>query len=431
MNKLAGTFLAMGILAAACGNDSSGGSPNPAAAGDAGDGTGATEAKAGQGSTTGGKAGSAGSTGTAGSDASPGGEGGTHSVPVGEGGMAGSDEQVSVSLGGAFEEVHGDPPIDPSCGDYREHKDIFNASGYGSGAEETGLTLDKNEVTICGRIDAYHPGAPQEDGYIDIDSDYYRFSSLADGDWSVTLELLDDTVPELVGLGANPGYGGGDSDVVIGTRAAIWPSFYEGKSNVYVTAVDDVPLDHSISYKLHFRKDSPIARCTTVAPADAKQKYAEAHDGAGSTGNDVVRYKFQSAQVPTPANDAPEPTAIVLNANDHSLITGTSALVDHGEDYDDADMYAFKTGTSDVLSVRLDWTGNKTDLDVLLFDAGDEKFIFLKYGANYGLYNPETFTAKVKPNTNYWLYIAAGSNSTAGGLPMDYGVTMCGEKLKL
>ena len=427
MNKLAGTFLAMGILAAACGNDGGGGSSNPAAAGEAGDGTGATEAKAGEGSTTGGKAGTAG---TAGSDASPGGEGGSHSAPVVEGGNSNGGEQDSVSLGGAFEEVHGDPPIDPNCGDYSEHKDVANDSGYLS-AEETGLTLDKNEVTICGRIDAYHPSPHREDGYFDIDTDYYRLSFLADGDWSVTLELLDDTVPELVRLVASPPYGGGDSDAVIGKRAAVWPSFYEGINTLYVTAVDDVPLDHSIPYKLHFRKDSPIARCTTVAPADAKQTYAEAHDGAGSTGNDLVRYKFQSAQVPTPANDAAEPTSIVLNANDHSLFTGTSALVDHGEDYDDADMYAFTTGTSEVLSVRLDWTGNKTDLDIMLFEAGDEKFIFWKYAASYNLYGPETFTTSVKPNTSYWLYVAGGSNSTAGGLPMAYGVTICGEKLKL
>jgi hypothetical protein len=424
MNKLTGAFLAMGVVAVACGNDGNGNDgKTPAAAGAAGEGTGATEADGGSSPVS--------TAGAAGSSAQPdggGSTGGTKPTPV-EGGNANGGEQQSVSLGGAFEEVHGDPPIDPECGDYSELHDRGNGSSYSPG-EQTKLAFD-TPITICGRIDAYHFEPDAQSGIGTVDADWYRLNVLTDATYQISLEIVgNDVPPDMVVISANPGYGGQDTGVLYGSHAVAWPQLYDNGDSIGVEAYGKEPLDHSIYYKIHIKKDDPSARCTTVKAADAKQSYTEAHDGADSKGNDVVHYKFQQAQTPTPQNDAPEPSGIVLNTGDHSLIQGNAAFVDYGEDYDDTDMYAIKTGTSDVLTFRLDWLGNKTDLDLLLFDANDMTFQYLDYAVNFDLYGPEVLVTGVKPNTNYWLYVGSGSDSLAGGLPSTYTVTMCGEKFK-
>ena len=414
MNKLAGAFLAIGVLAAACGDD--GNSAN--APGAAGDGTGATETDGGDGPVLGG-----GSAGTSGSAATPGGEGGTQSPPAG--GASGQGTDTSVSLGGATEDVRGDPPIDPSCGDYQERENRFN---------DTGLAIDKDELTICGRLNAYQFTPSDYEGYLRVDSDYYRLAVLTDGDYFVSIEFPEDAPSQdFTRININPGYYGGGVGLVEGKQGGAWVALddFTGAS-IYVDSYAMTDLDHSIPYKLHIRKDSPADRCTTVKPADAKQSYTEAHDGATNKGNDVVHYKFFEAQMPTAsAADAPEPSGVVLNIGDHSLLQGNAALVDYGDDYYDTDMYAFKTGTSDVVTLRLDWPDFGPDLDLMLFDANDLTFQYLKAATNTTTYGPELFTVIVKPNTSYWLYVAAGNTSTQGSIPSAYTVTMCGEKFKL
>lgn len=423
VNGLAGACVALVVSVAACGSDDGGGQP-PASAGSGGsasDGGSASETPEGGG---GGSKTEAGTSGSGGSlPATNGGEGGQSSPNSGSGGEGGA---LPDPLGaGGWESVHGDPPLDPDCGDYEELFDRTNAGG----AEDTGITVDATAVTICGRLDAYHFNPrPEAPGYGYVDEDAFTLAFAGDGDYLVSLELLGDEVPEYTYISVNPGISGGGAAQVLGKAAGAFVRLADPQVPIYVSATGSKPLKASVPYKLRIRRDSPQTRCPTIAAGNATQKYVEANDGANNNGNDVIRYVFQTTQqVPTPAADAPEPTGIVLKPGDHSLIQGSSALVDYQEDYADADMFAFSTGASGVLTARLDWAGNKTDLDVMLFEE-NEYANYVGYSAQLEVVGPELFTLHVKPQTKYWLYVAA--DATSPTLPMAYGLTLCGEEFK-
>jgi hypothetical protein len=424
---LAGAGFALVVSAAACSSD-----PPSGSSGSSGSGGSATEGGSGSDTPEGGSGDTGGSmTGTGGSVGGTGGSGGSSTVTNGGeggqpspiiGGAGGEAGAYMDPLGaGGWESVQGDPPIDPNCGDYEELSDRTNVGG-----EPTGISVNAGTVTICGRLDAYH-FAPRSDapGYGYVDTDAFNVNFPGGGEFQVSLEMLGNDVPEYTALQIYAD--GGGAAQVNGKTAAIWVKLEDGSFPIEVSATGSKPLKSSIPYKLRIRRDSPKSRCPTIAVGSATQKYAEAKDGANNNGNDVIRYEFlQGTQVPTPSNaDAPEPTAIVLKPGDHSLIQGNSAMVASQEDYADADMYAITTGASGVLTVRLDWTGNKTDLDVMLFE--ENQYRYLAYSAALDNVGPELFTTQVKPQTKYWLYVAGDATSQV--LPMAYGVTLCSEAL--
>jgi len=140
-----------------------------------------------------------------------------------------------------------------------------------------------------------------------------------------------------------------------------------------------------------------------------------------------VRVSFdpQETYTATPAADQVELSAIVLSPADKSLIQGTSADVTHGtEDYHDGDMYRFRSGDIGQVTVRLDWASLGTELDYALFEENDlSQPIATDY---YTVTDPlKGGTLLVKPNKNYWLWVAAYKDSI--NLPQAYKVSLCGK----
>ena len=421
MTKIVWVFLATGLMAVACGDDGETvGEPAPPTAGAGGSDAAEPSAGAGAGSDAGGTPADGGPVGGGG------GAGGNPAPVTPEGGSSGAGGDENMVSAGGWETVHGDPPLDPDCGDYSEHRDLANPGG-----ELTALSYATNELTICGRIDAYHYEPETEVSLGTVDIDQFKLKVLEAADYVVSLEILGDGAPDTVQLDVGAGFSGGGADLVVNKRAAAFVHLYDaGFTTIQVNAYGTNAIAQSVPYKLHIRKDSPVSRCPAVLPANATQKYSEAHDGAANNGNDVIHYDYNLAtQIPTAsASDAPEASGIVLGNGSHSLIQGTSALVDYGDDYDDGDMFAFKTGASEVVTMRLDWAGNKTDLDLMLFEEND--FQYIAAPGSYNFTGPELFTVLLKPNTTYWAYVAGASSSKAGGLPLAYSVTLCGEAFK-
>lgn len=417
---LAGTCLALMVSAVACSSGGGGGGGGSTTEGGSGSDT--PEGGSGEngGAMTGTGGNIVGASGSGGSSAQANGGEGGQPFPPAVGGEAGA--YMDPLGAGGWESVQGDPPIDPSCGDYVEMSDRYNAGG-----EDTGITVNAGTVTICGRLDAYHfVPRPEAPGYGYVDEDAFLVKFVGDGEYLVSLEIMGADVPEYTELHVNPQFGYPGYGLVRGQTAATWVELSDGIVPISVQATGSAPLQGSLPYKLRIRRDSPKTRCPPVAAGSATQKYAEAKDGSNSNGNDVLRYIFQvGEQMLTPSNaDAPEPSGIVLKPGDHSLIQGSSAKIDSQEDYADVDTFAFTTGAAGVLTARLDWTGNKTDLDLMLF-AENKYQQQLVYAASYDTVGPEEFTFHVEPQTKYWLYVAGAATSAV--LPMAYNVTLCGE----
>jgi hypothetical protein len=426
---LAGAGFALVVSAAACSSDGGGSAASTAGNGgsQAEGGSGSEMPEGGNGDTGGSMTGSSGAVtgGSAGSAVQTnGGAGGEPSPPAAPGGAGGEAGAYMDPLGaGGWESVQGDPPIDPNCGDYEEVSDRTNNNA----GEHTDITVNAGTVTICGRLDAYHfVPRPDVPGYGSVDDDTFFVKFVGDAEYEVSLEILGAGVPEYTDLHVSPQFGFAGYGAVQGQTAATWIELSDGVVPITVNAVGAAPLKGSLPYKLRIRRDSPKSRCPAVAAGSATQKYVEAKDGANNTGNDVIRYVFQAPEqkLTTSTADAPEPTAIVLKPGDHSLIQGSSAQISSQEDYADVDMYAFTTGASGVLTARLDWTGNKTDLDLMLFSETKYQQQ-LAYSASYDAFGPELFTFHVQPQTKYWLYVAGAATSAV--LPMAYNVTLCGE----
>ncbi|HYJ09690.1 MAG TPA: hypothetical protein VEX18_11795 [Polyangiaceae bacterium] len=415
---LAGLGLSTALFAA-CGDDPA---KPVAAAGSAG--------QAGSSAGTGGK-GSAGSSPADGGEPSDGGKSAQAEGGTGHAGAPLQPEGGATAAGGASEGGSGasdgeggaggapvEPVIDPEC-DYLEAGDLTNGNYP---PEDSSLTLDlDNTIVICGQIDPGH----WDTGTTDDDQFYYSVATA--GQFVATLELETESYPGSMQIAGRPAGNAGPSSPgrAIGSRGGAWGEHYmDGYASTGVTHyVDTDELEQPIKYKIRVRMVAWKDACVTPTAAAAAQTYSEANDGAGNIGNDVLRINLEEVEQPaTPGDtDAPELSNIVLGAGEKSLIEGTLADVTHGsEAYKDGDMFRFRSGDMDQLTIRLDWIDPYNDFDFFLFKEND-------YLGELGAYTadvPEIRSILVEPNKNYWLWVGAYEDSTS--LPEAYKISLCG-----
>ena len=309
------------------------------------------------------------------------------------------------------------PPLDapPAGCDYSEQHDLTNdVIATGGIAEATGITLATRAV-ICGAFEHTH-----FDGDLTVDVDTYVITLAAPADVLVRLHGAGAESIELVGVDV---YGGptfaqhvaavtfyGDHGVTAVHLAA-------GTYQVIPFALASAAIAATLPYKLELALDAPDTRCAALTSGG----YAEAHDGASSTGNDVVQIPSGAPPALTTSTaDAPEPSGLVLAPASRDRLTGTAADVATADQYEDKDAFALASGTANELTVRLAWSGT-ANLDFFLFEAGNPDPVLRALATTAGT---ETATFSLKPSTDYWLLVGALAGGT--GLPASYAATVCG-----
>lgn len=324
------------------------------------------------------------------------------------------DDGGSATPDAGMPDAPADAAIDtlPAGCDYAEQRDATNdnVSPATGTAEDTHLTLAQRAV-VCGAFEHTH-----FDGDITVDIDAYRMTF--DGDVLVRIAGAGSEAIELVGVDI---YGGAAFDQRIGAV-----TFYgdhgvtalrvpAGTYELLPFALNSQATTATVAYKLSVERATPCAELTTGG-------YAESHDGAASTGNDVVAFPVGSPTALTAsAADMPEPTALAIAPGARERVSGSAADVAVADRYEDKDVYAFTTGAmTNELAVRLGWTG-AANLDFHLFEANNPDPVVRALGTEAGL---EAATFSVKPNAMYWLSVGAKAGGT--GLPAAYAATLCG-----
>jgi hypothetical protein len=312
--------------------------------------------------------------------------------------------------------------------------DPITGSGGGS-AESTGFAMEvgSEAMSICGVLDL----AQRNDKV--IDGDVYQFDvtgsdpvparitlvSPGRGEARLFLELyhLDDDGPVRV-AGARPL---GDAALLAGLLLA--PGTYW----VAASALYPVP-DVDLAYSLSIEPDQH--RCEAAA---GDPDYQERSDGPQHRGNDAISILYPEFSLTESPADSPESTNLTLAPGEEGgavfLLRGESAETSSaGDDYLDRDAFAITIGpTTSELEVRLTWpgrdAGGDVDLDLYLFAAGNPAAdLSTGRGATVGEQKDETFTVRVDPDTEYWLWVAAFDDTAAGGatsLPAAYDLTLC------
>lgn len=305
-----------------------------------------------------------------------------------------------------------DAPADglPAGCDYAEQRDATNDTVATGTAEDTQLALGQRAV-ICGAFEHTH-----FDGDITVDVDAYRITF--DGDVVVRIAGDGAEAIELVGVDI---YGGPAFDQLVGAV-----TFYgdHGVTALHVPAgtyellpfaLASQAITATVPYQLSVERWTPCAELATGG-------YAEANDGAASTGNDVVAFPVGAPTVLTtsPA-DQPEASGITILPTLRERITGSAADVAVADRYEDKDTFAFSTGSAaNELSVVLSWDG-AANLDFYLFEENTAEPVVRALGADAGR---EAATFSIKPGTGYWLLVGAKAGGT--GLPASYAATLCG-----
>jgi hypothetical protein len=307
--------------------------------------------------------------------------------------------------------------LPPGC-DYAETRDLTNddvppATGT---PEATGLTF-AGHAALCGSFASDH-----FDGDITVDVDGYVVTLAADADVLVRLAGPGLAGIELVGVDVYTGptlsqFVG--TSTVYGDHGVTALHLAAGRYELAVFALAGKAIPAPIAYTVELATDTPT-RC----PALPSGGYAEAHDGAMNSGNDMIRFASGMPPALSPsATDAPEPTQLVLDAATPARLSGAAAKAVVADSYEDKDTFAFTTGaTTNELTVRLGWPSATADLDYFLFEAGVATPIVRV--ATTASQQPELRTFAVKPGTSYWLLVGAKVGST--GLPASYAATMCG-----
>lgn len=287
--------------------------------------------------------------------------------------------------------------------------------------EASGLTVDGTAArVICGKLRATGEVVDTLDvdrftitvagAGVDLQ---VRFDSPGASAIDVAVVFVDDGDGGRANVAVN--HGVTDTHLAAGT--------HEIRVFTVATVIPGAPID----YKLRLAPDTPALRCPEITAAAT---YAEASDGAQSTGNDTIFVQSSDPNRPgvelTTATDAPEATGIVAAAASSYRISGTSADVDvappNGDDYRDRDTFAFVTGAqTNEVELRLNWTG-PADLDYLLFAGADLSLAGAGVVTNAG--EAEFQTMAVKPGTSYRLWLGARDGSA--GLPATYDVSLCG-----
>ena len=324
---------------------------------------------------------------------------------------------------GPVEPADGPPEDSPPAAacDYNELRDTTNddvppASGT---PEDTGVMFDQ-KLVVCGSFAADH-----FDDDITVDVDGYKFTLATTTDLLVRLHGAGAEAIEFVGMDV---YGGAAFDELAGTltfygdhgvaQMRLQPGTYELAAFALAAAAIEAPVD----YRITITADAPATRCPSVVSGAS---YAEATDGANSTGNDMVTIPSGSPPALTAATDDPEPTGLTVTGSSQDRLGGLLKDVASADQYEDKDTYLIAVGDANELAIKLDWNGT-ANLDYLLFEANTPSPVVRAIAAsNTG---PEYQTFSVKPATAYWVLAGAKVGST---LPVAYSASLCGASFAL
>jgi hypothetical protein len=307
----------------------------------------------------------------------------------------------------------------PDDCDYTEQQDATNDDIDSGSPEATNLTFTTSaDTVVCGTIDASH-----FDGDITVDIDSFLITLATDADVLVRMNGPGAEAIEFVGVDVRAGSASG---ALVGTL-----TYYgdHGVTSVHLTAgtydfeafaLSSAAITAAVPYTLAIVADNPALRCPELTTGG----FPEAGDGASNDGNDVIRLASGMAPALTTSTaDSPEATGLTLSptAGDQRL-TGSAADIAAPDLYEDKDTYAFATSSmTNELTVRLAWTGTTTNLDFLLFEAGDPTPVLRAIST--AATSPEARTFSIKPSSSYWLLVGAKTGTL--GLPMAYSASLC------
>lgn len=334
------------------------------------------------------------------------------------------------------------PPLPAGC-DAQELNDLSNDTfETASIAEDTMISFAGNS-TICGKANSSHFEAPTMAGDIGVvDVDAYKIVMPADGAIYVTFggaglegltgnfRIYDRSQPMADQLFLFAEMHGGHTAARIGLPM--------GTYELQAIILADTAPSADIPYKIKLTPDAADTRCAPLTTGG----FAEASDGAGSLGNDMIKWVYgaNAAIAFTAATtDAPESTAIVAAPTMKYRIAGNSANIASPtpatDDYKDRDTFEFTTDAmTNEITINFKFPTATTDLDIAIFSKplpGDTEPSFLDI-SNRAAAGPsgEILTTAVEPNTTYWLWVggykeyATGMASTASA----YDATICASK---
>lgn len=306
--------------------------------------------------------------------------------------------------------------------DYTEQDDATNdyeaASGYT--VEQSAISFDTTvQRTICGKINHGH-----FDGYwYSVDVDNYALTMAQSGNVIVTMTGAAQVVSSVgvyaynVDAGATQGktYFIGDHGVFAGFLAA-------GHYEFSVEAYDDHDATADIDYKVHINVDYPAQRCARVTTAPS---YVESNDGDASTANDVLAIDNTAFPRYAMASGSAELAGMTMSTGSKYRIQGVSDYVPQGGSYYDRDTFQMTTGpTTNQITMRLNWSGQTSDLDFFMFPQG--RTFAIGAADHQQLGEDEFGTYPVEPNTTYWMTVAA-SAVDANPNYVDYDTSICAE----
>ncbi|HSN27888.1 MAG TPA: hypothetical protein VLT45_16480 [Kofleriaceae bacterium] len=299
----------------------------------------------------------------------------------------------------------------PPC-NYTEADDAGNATA----GEMTGFMLDKKLQIVCGQVDGGHYDATAQT----VDVDRYRVTVGGTGELVIHLDPLGDATPftdmtvQIFDTAANPRlYAEATYDPQYDHGAFITvlpPGDYDVR--VLAHAGGDIS-GGTLKYRLRFTPD-PSLLCKALT----KGGYKEAGEP-----NDAVSADFTKTTPFAQAAGTAEQTKQTFG-NTSYLIAGTASAGTMEGEYVDNDVYDFKTGDANELTVRLDWDG-MNDLDAAVLEAGTLAPAGLAVTTKAGGGEIQTFA--VKPKTEYLLWVGAFMGAS-GDTP--YNVTVCAQDFK-
>jgi hypothetical protein len=289
-------------------------------------------------------------------------------------------------------------------------------------AEASGTTVSATSIVLCGTINNGHYDAANDV----VDGDYFIFEVTTATDILIRSTGTGLTTPEQVVMQVNQQ---GSFDFfgftsVVGDHGTIATHLEPGEYTIAIGGLHPQDLTAPVAYRLTISTDTPATRCPKQT---GTLTFLEAGDGAGS-GNDVIEYYAignPNSDLTSDTTDTAESTGITVEPASKYLVTGESANVNPADNYMDRDTFQFTTGAStNEMSVRLNWTSTAIDFDFRVYPATGP-LLSIVGGLDPDPMEDEFETFAVKPNTSYWLWIAAEDGSTA---PADYAATLCGEQ---
>jgi hypothetical protein len=292
----------------------------------------------------------------------------------------------------------------------------------GGSAEVTGQSSD-DKIEICGRVDADHYAASEQ--IVDIDT--YSFDIAEPTGALISAELFGaleaDRVELVVSTSSLPNQRVRASD----NNAIYWGKLPAGKVEVSLVVMNGEALTKPLSYMLHMRPLDVESHCKRGVVGSVTGTDQESGDGASNSGNDFIRPVIgQELQTLTPdaTDNLEDATHFGIDVGDVHLLRGSMAEVAHaGEPYTDGDAWAFDVGFVPQITIRLDWEGANTDLDMYVFESGDLRPSAIAQAR--GNTKSEALTIATDFFGEYWLWV--GAFGTSVDLPMAYDITICAE----